>query len=132
MVPFISSTVRLGSIAGSSILGRVVWRRYVRFRPEADASRQSPMKSSTTMTYSQENLPPQLPRESYQKAGYSESLHSAFSKFGDIDPRMFLLVERYPIILPPLMIMGGLDENSLNGESELNLFPRVENSFQIE
>lgn len=28
--------------------------------------------------------------------------------------------------------MGGLDENSLNGELELNSFPNVENSFQID
>ncbi len=30
------------------------------------------------------------------------------------------------------MSMGGLDENSLNGEFELNSFPNVENSFQID
>ena len=28
--------------------------------------------------------------------------------------------------------MGGLDENSLNGEFELNSLPNVENSFQID
>lgn len=61
-----------------------------------------------------------------------ESLHSAFKRFGEIDELILSFAERYPIIFPFFMNIGGLEENSLNGEFELNSLPNLENSFQID
>ena len=62
----------------------------------------------------------------------NHSKHNAFNRLGLIEGSIAVFVDRKPIMFPLLIIIGGVLEYSLKGDSGLYLLPNVPYSFQIE